>query len=123
MARRSKKIRAIPGSSVETAMSGGDMDIELAAFNRAWSVRSTVATAAHAVLHPRMVERFMDPAMRFRGVFFDQGWLGIVDNVVQVPALVDHAADTVTVAKEFEALIPPHLVREFGGSDSAPAPQ
>jgi len=110
-------------SSVETAMSGGDMDVELAAFNKGWSVRSTVAPAAHAVLHPRMIERLMDPAMRFRSVFFDQGRIGIVDLVVQTPDLIDHATATVAIAKEIQALVPPHVVREYGGSDAGQAPK
>jgi hypothetical protein len=103
-------------TAIETAASGGDLDVELAAFNKAWSVRSTEQSVSHAVLHPRMIERFMDPQMRFRGVFFDAGWIGIVDNVVPTATLADHAESTVAVAREIEALLPPHLVREYGTS-------
>lgn len=103
-------------ASIETAASGGDMDVELAAFNKAWSVRSTEQSVAHAVLHPRMVERFMDAQMRFRGVFLDAGWIGIVDNAVPTATLAEHAESTVAVAREIEALIPPHVVREYGAS-------
>ncbi len=110
-------------SAAETAITSGDMDVELAAFNRAWSVRTTVAPVAHAVLHPRMIERFMDPGMKFRSVFFDQGWIGIVDNVVNTAAVVDHAVDAVAVAREVEALVPPHLVREYGDGEAGAASQ
>lgn len=98
---------------VETAAAGGDLDVELADFNRAWSVRATDPRVTHAMLHPRMVERFMHPDMFGRGVFFEGGWIAMVDQGVQTPMLAEHAEQSLAILRELAALIPPHLVKEF----------
>jgi hypothetical protein len=97
----------------ETAAAGGDLDIELADFNRAWSVRSQDQRVSHALLHPRMVERIMQPDLSGRGIFFENGHLAIVDHVIHVPRLAEHTASTVEVLRELAALIPSHLAKEY----------
>jgi hypothetical protein len=97
----------------ETAAAGGDLDVELADFNRAWSVRSEDTRVSHALLHPRMVERIMQPDLFGRGIFFENGRVAIVDHVVQVPHLAEHTAATLVILQELADLIPPHLARDY----------
>jgi hypothetical protein len=100
-------------AKLETAAAGGDLNVELADFNKAWSVRATDQRISHALLHPRMIERFMQPDLYGRGVFFEQGWIGVIDHVVQVRDVVDHTRSTLAIASDLADLIPPHLVREL----------
>lgn len=100
-------------AKLETAAAGGDLNVELEDFNKAWSVRASDQRISHALLHPRMIERLMQPDLFGRGVFFENGWIGIVDYVVQVRDMVDHARNTLAVASDIADLIPAHLVREL----------
>jgi hypothetical protein len=100
-------------AKVETAAAGGDLDVELADFNRAWSVRAADPRVSHALLHPRMVERIMAPDLVGRGIFFEGGYVAIVDYVIQTPQLVAHTEVTIAILEELGALIPGHLAKEF----------
>lgn len=100
-------------AKLETAAAGGDLTLELDDFNKAWTVRATDQRISHALLHPRMMERLMRPDLFGRGVFFENGWIGVIDHVVQVRDMVDHARATVAVASDIADLVPPHLVQEL----------
>lgn len=101
-------------AKMRTAAAGGDHDVELAQFNKAWSVRATDERVSHAVLNPAMVERFMKPDLLGRAVFFEKGRIGLVDQVVQLEDIVLHTDASVAVLRDIEALIPDFLRVEFG---------
>lgn len=100
-------------AKMRTTVAGGDHDVELAEFNKAWSVRTSDERVGHAVLHPAMIERFMNPDLYGRSVFFEKGRIGLVDYVVQLEDIVTHTDASVAVLRELEALIPQHLRTEF----------
>ena len=50
-----------PGSTVLTMLGLQDIQFESEDFNRAWRVASTDARFAHAVVHPRLMERLLAP--------------------------------------------------------------
>ncbi len=53
-----------PVDRVRTAFGGQDLVLESAAFNDAWLVRAEDPRAAHALLHPRVMERLLRPDAR-----------------------------------------------------------
>jgi len=100
-------------SKTRKAAAGGDHDVELAEFTKAWSVRATDERVGHAVLHPAMVERFMKPDLMGRSVFFEKGRIGLVDHVVQLDDIVRHTDAAIATLREVDALIPDSLRAEF----------
>lgn len=50
-----------PGDRAAKALGGQDLTVEWAAFNDRWRIESDEPRHAHAVLHPRMMERLMRP--------------------------------------------------------------
>lgn len=46
---------------IATALGGQDIDFESEEFNRAWRVQSRDPRFAHAVVHPRLMERLLQP--------------------------------------------------------------
>lgn len=110
------RLEVEPGTVIAKANAlahGSEMDLELAAFEKAWSVRATDQRVGHAVMHPRMIERFMKQDLWARSVFFEAGFVGIVDQIIQRPHVATHTVDTVAVLRELEALIPDFLRTEF----------
>lgn len=100
-------------AKVRTAVEGGDHDVELSDFNKAWSVRASDDRVGHAVLHPRMIERLMKDDLYGRTVFFEDGRIGVVDYVIQLADLADHAVVTRALLEQLADLIPDHLRKEF----------
>lgn len=52
------------GAKLERVMGGQDMVFESEDFNRAWRVETSDPAVAHAVVHPRLMERLMQPDAR-----------------------------------------------------------
>ncbi len=110
------RLEVEPGTVIAKANAlahGSEMNLELVDFEKTWSVRATDDRVGHAVMHPRMMERFMRQDLWARSVFFEAGYVGIVDLVVQRPHLVTHTVDTVAVLREIEALIPDFLRADY----------
>ncbi len=100
-------------AKMRAVASGGDHNVELAEFNKAWSVRATDERAGHAVLHPLMIDRFMQPDLWGRAVFFERGGVGLVDYVVQFEDIVTHTDAAVATLRDIDRLIPEFLRAEF----------
>ncbi len=100
-------------AKLRAAVSGGDHNVELAEFNKAWSVRATDERVGHAVIHPLMIDRFMKPDLVGRSVFFEKGRIGLVDYVVKLEDIVIHADAAVATLHDIDRLIPELLRAEF----------
>ncbi len=100
-------------AKMRAAASGGDHNVELAEFNKAWSVRATDERVGHAVIHPLMIDRLMQPDLMGRSVFFENGRIGLVDYVVQLEDIVIHTDSAVATLRDIDALIPDFLRSEF----------
>lgn len=107
-------------AKIRAAAAGGDHNVELAEFNKAWSVRATDERVSHAVLHPLMIDRFMQPDLWGRSVFFEAGHVGLVDYVVQLENIVTHTDAAVAILREIEALIP-NFLRTDSAKDAGPS--
>jgi len=100
-------------AKLRAAASGGHHNIELAEFNKAWSVRLTDERVGQAVIHPLMIDRFMQPDLFGRSVFFEKGRIGLVDYVVQFEDIVIHTDAAVATLRDIDRLIPEFLRAEF----------
>jgi hypothetical protein len=110
------RLEVEPGTMIAKANAlahGSEMNLELVDFEKAWSVRATDDRVGHAVMHPRMMERFMSQDLWARSVFFEAGLVGIVDMIVQRPHVVTHTVDTLAVLREIEELIPDFLRADY----------
>jgi len=95
------------------AAAGGDWSLEQAEFPTGWSVRAVDGRVGHAVLHSQMIERFMQPDLLGRSVFFEEGRIGLVDDAVQLDDIVLHTDAAVATLQGVEALIPDFSRAEF----------
>lgn len=92
-------------------LGGKDLNVESAAFNARWRVVTEDPAAAHAILHPRMMERLLGPGLEGMAICVDGGallswWPGLTP----VPA----ALDRLHVLDELADLIPTAVYRQFG---------
>jgi|GEM_PF-2163123 len=105
----------LPKLEVETnaATAGGELGSQSVDFATAWIVRATDEHARQAILHERMRDRFMEPDLMGRSVFFEKGRIGLVDHVVPLEDIVLHTDAAVATLQDIESLIPDSLRVEF----------
>jgi hypothetical protein len=60
---------------IMAAFGADDVDVESEEFNRRWFVAAEDKRAAHALLTPRMIERFLQDELNWRTVTFEPGLL------------------------------------------------
>lgn len=93
------------------AFGGQDLDVESAAFNRAWRVLYDDRRYAHAVLHPRLVERLLTPAALNTAIRIEGGSILAWQPGWQDPAtLAERLSMLASVARH----VPEMVVREYG---------
>jgi len=90
-----------------------DGSVEQAEFPTGWSVRAVDGRVGHAVLHSQMIERFMQPDLLGRSVFFEKGRIGLVDEAVPLDDIVLHTDAAIATLQGVEALIPDFSRAEF----------
>jgi hypothetical protein len=64
-----------PATRMMTAFGETDVDVESEDFDRRWRVWSRDERAAHALLTPRMIERFLEPDLVLKTITFEPGFL------------------------------------------------
>lgn len=69
-----------PATRLFSALGGTDVEVESEEFNRRWYVWSRDVRAAHAILTPRMIERFLEPDLTWHTVAFEPGLLFMCAN-------------------------------------------
>ncbi len=94
-----------------TSLGGQDLHVESAAFNARWRVVTDNPAGAHAFLHPRMMERLLQPDVEGMAISVDGGtllswWPGLTP--------VDTAMRHLDVLDELTDLIPASLYSQFG---------
>jgi hypothetical protein len=103
------------------APSGSDIEMESMDFNARWRVMCTDLKYAHAVLHPRMIQRLLEPGADFAAI--------TIEGASMFAAYPNSGKAKATIPTEFDLLcdlidlVPPHVWREFGGLASRPMPQ
>ncbi|WP_182112814.1 MULTISPECIES: hypothetical protein [unclassified Actinotalea] len=104
--------REVGAVRAQVAAGGADIRLESEAFNRAWRVRSAVPEFAHAVVHPRLMARLLEPDVADVGVVVEDR-----DVVVHRPGSTDVAAveRLASLAVELAAALP-RWVRDDGRS-------
>ncbi|KQY21813.1 hypothetical protein ASD16_14085 [Cellulomonas sp. Root485] len=64
-----------PPTGLARALGGQDIQLESAEFNRAFRILADDPRAAHAVLHPRLMQRLLDEPGRSASWRIDHGWV------------------------------------------------
>jgi hypothetical protein len=64
-----------PATRLMVAFGGTDVEVESEEFNRRWRVWSRDVRAAHAILTPTMIDRFLDDDLTWKTVTFEPGFL------------------------------------------------
>lgn len=107
------------GARARKLVGGKDLQLELEDFNREYLVVADDERTAHAVLHPRLVERLMEQDVRGRRWRVEGRWLVTwepgrtdVDRIARLLAAVTLVADAV----------PRHVWQDHGHDPAAPAP-
>lgn len=95
---------------VALAIGGDDVNVEHAGFNRSYRVRTTDPRTAHAVLHPRFVEKLVHTDLHGHALRIDNG---LVILWSEGRSGVEDLAARLAVVASAVRLLPTHLVREF----------
>lgn len=94
-----------PATRLYGALGGGDVDVESEEFNRRWHVWSDDSRIAHALLTPRMIERFLKPDLNWQTVNFEPGWLfvctGLKLDLSITPSVTDVLCDIAELVPAF----------------------
>lgn len=96
-------------SRLAEALGGQDVATESAAFNAHWQVTSIDPRFAHAIVHPRLMERLLAPDARGLGVVLEGR-----DVVVHAPGAtpVDKVDARVQLLLDVVRLLPPHALAD-----------
>lgn len=90
---------------------GKDLQLELEAFNRAYRVVASDERTAHAVLHPRLMERLLQPHLVGRHWRIEGTWLVTWDDG---RTDVDRIADRLMVLTVVADAVPRHVWQDHG---------
>jgi hypothetical protein len=77
------------------------------------TTRAADERVGQAIMHPQMIDRFKEPDLMGRSVFFEKGRIGLVDEAVPLADIVAHMDVSVAVLREIDALIPVAVRGEF----------
>lgn len=69
-----------PATRLVSVFGGTDVEVESEEFNRRWRVWSRDERAAHALLTPRMIDRFLSDDLTWKSVAFEPGYLVMCSN-------------------------------------------
>lgn len=95
---------------IALAIGGTDVNVEHAGFNRTYRVRTSDPRTAHAVLHPRFVEKLVHTDLHGHALRIDNGLVILWSDG---RSGVDDLAARLAVVTSAVRLLPTHLVREF----------
>lgn len=99
------------GASLAKSFGGQDIQFESVAFNEAWRVESPDPRTAHAVLHPRLMERLLAPDARRLSIRIEgSDVLCWVSGRQQLEAIAAHA----TVLADVVGSVPRFVWQEHG---------
>jgi hypothetical protein len=77
------------------------------------TTRAADERVGQAIMNPQMIDRFKQPDLMGRSVFFEKGRIGLVDEAVPLDDIVAHTDVSVAVLREIDALIPVGVRAEF----------